>query len=494
MNKSEITTAFLELGCFPHQAEFAADFLAADSKQKHLLTSLPGLGKGFIGSQIVAYAFYHSQAKRVLVLAPMGIAQQWCDMLQRNSPEVPCRFVDRRRLREMVAGEDDDLWMNTGVVVMSIDFARQADVAELLSKTIWDLIVVDEAHHLRPKTQRYELVQRLFESSPQARSLLLHALSKIPDGEGVANPLFHDAKVTVWSRDTVRDNDGNPLLPDVQIKWIHHVRRDDEQQILLELQACIRRAGVKEPRSQLEATALLQTASSSLLALEQRLSQMQRVRNETVHGLRDVASKSDDVEIEPESADENLDGQSLAQSSFMDDVPRLLAMLEEVETDSKLESLLELLHTIGVSSSGDMRICVFTSYVNTATYLESALSDNHFDVTAITGSSSYGEREQIIADFSQNGGVLVCTSAMTVRIPEVAAVIFYDLPWNPATVDARIGQFLRVGRPGPVGVYAFTDDSDTLVIERLQKKVNEIKQSLGSEEIQKLLFDGEIDQ
>ena len=164
-------------------------------------------------------------------------------------------------------------------------------------------------------------------------------------------------------------------------------------------------------------------------------------------------------------------------------------MLEEVESDSKLESLLGLLQTIGASSSGDRRVCVFTSYVNTATYLESALSDNHSNVASITGGLSYGDREQTIATFSQHGGVLICTSAMTVRIPEVAAVIFYDLPWNPTTVDARIGQFLRVGRTGPVQVYAFTDDSETLLIERLHRKVNEIKQSLGSDEIQKLLFD-----
>lgn len=489
MKRNEITNAFLELSCFPHQADFAADFLAADSKQKHLLTSLPGLGKGFIGSAIVGYAFDHSQAKRVLVLAPMGLTRQWCDMLQRNSPEVPCSFVDRRRLRELVSYEERDQWMNAGVVVMSIDFARQADVADLLSETTWDLIVIDEAHHLKPKTQRYDLVQQLFENSPQARVLLLHTLSQATEDDQVANPLFSDVNVTVWSRDTVKDNDGNPLLPEVQIRWINHARRLDEQRVLLELQACILRAVVSQPRSQLEATALLQTASSSLLALEQRLNQMRRVRNETVHGLLEIASGIDDIENEPEAVIENSDGQSLAQSSFIDDVPKLLSMIEEVETDSKFDSLLSLLETIGVSSSRDRRVCVFTTYVSTATYLESALSDAHSNVAAITGGMPYGDREQIIANFSQNGGVLISTSAMMARIPEVAAVIFYDLPWNPAIVDARIGQFLRVGRPGPIQVYAFVDDSDTLVIERLQRKVNEIKQSLGSDEIQKLLFD-----
>ena len=82
---------------------------------------------------------------------------------------------------------------------------------------------------------------------------------------------------------------------------------------------------------------------------------------------------------------------------------------------------------------------------------------------------------------------------MSIPIPEVAAVIFYDLPMNPATLDARIGQFIRFGRSGPVHVFAFTDESDMLLIERLQRKAIEIKQALGGDEVQRLLFpdDGE---
>lgn len=491
MNKSDITNTFLELGCFPHQAEFAADFLATDSEQNHLLASLPGLGKGFVGHEIVGYSLSHGLVKKVLVLAPRVLTRQWCDVLQRNSMNVPCSFIDRRRLRELDAEEERELWMNAGVVVLSIDFARQADIADLLSHTTWDLIVVDEAHHLKSKNQRYKLIQRLFENSPKSRILLLHTLSQVTEGDRVENPLFPDAKVSVWSRETVKDKDGNPLLPVVQINWINYVRSDDEQRVLLELQACIRRAAVKEPRSQLQATALLQAASSSLLALEQSLCQIQRTRKESLHGFRNMTSEVDYVEVEPEAFGGDSDSQSLAKSSFIDEVPKLLSMLEHVETDSKLESLLSLLQTIGVSSCGDRRVCVITSYVNTATYLESALSEHYTNVTAITGSLPYEDRDKGITCFSQNGGVLVCTSAVSVSISEVAAVVLYDILWDPTTIDARIGQFIRVGQSSPVQVYAFEDDSSTLVFEKLQRKLDEIKESIGNDVLKSLLFLGE---
>ena len=75
--------------------------------------------------------------------------------------------------------------------------------------------------------------------------------------------------------------------------------------------------------------------------------------------------------------------------------------------------------------------------------------------------------------------------------PEVAAVIFYDLPLNPAVLDGLIGRFVRMGRSGPVRVFAFTDKSNSLVIERLQRKLAEVKEVPDNFEIQRLLFSEE---
>lgn len=487
MSTDNLQAVFQDLGCFPHQTEFAAKFLAPDSEQKHLLTSLPGLGKGFTGSAIVGYAATHGAARRILVLAPTALAYQWVEIVRRASPDVPCTMVDRRRLREMEADGGDAIWANAGVVVMSIDFAKKPDVADLLVQTTWDILVVDEAHHLNPQTQRYDLVTTLLKHCPNLRALFLHTLAQVTEDDVSENPLFRDVASTVWSRETVRDKDGMPLLPEVQIEWIRHHRRDDEVRLLSQLQNALQATHVRDSRSQLEATTLLQTASSSLFALEQRLNRMRRLRHELAHGISDFASQIEEDVLQSDELEQRLDGQSLAQSKFLDQTGELLEMLEEVDTDSKLESLHALLERIGLSSSSDRRACVFTSYVDTATYLESALSEQYPNVVAITGALSFAEREQAVVHFAQSGGILISTSAMATRIPEVAAVIFYDLPLNPATLDARIGQFLRVGRSGPVRVYAFTDESDTLGIERLQRKAIEIKQALGSDELQKLL-------
>jgi hypothetical protein len=94
MSTNNLQAVFQDLGCFPHQTEFAARFLAPDSEQKHLLTSLPGLGKGFTGSAIVGYAATHGAARRILVLAPTALAYQWVEMVSRASPDAgPARIL-----------------------------------------------------------------------------------------------------------------------------------------------------------------------------------------------------------------------------------------------------------------------------------------------------------------------------------------------------------------------------------------------------------------
>jgi superfamily II DNA or RNA helicase len=491
MSTDNVQTVFQDLGCFPHQAEFAAKFLATDSERKHLLASLPGLGKGFAASAIVGYAATHGQARRVLVLAPTALAYHWADMMRRARPNTPCMIVDRRRLRELEAQQNsgDSLWNYAGIIVMSIDFAKRPDVAEILMQTAWDFLVVEEAYKLAPQTQRQQFVTSLVDQNPVMRVLYLQQLLPSVADEELYNPLLMDVPTTVWSRETVRDKEGNPLLPEVQIEWITHHRKDDEARLLARLQDVLQdvlhTTVLSDSESRFKAKMLLQAASSSLFALEQSLSRMRQQRNEIAHGLDEVVDGiGNDHKLRPGDIDfeSTSEPQPSAQSKLIVQLVELFERLEDVDTESKFESLLSLLDQVGVLSINDRRVCIFTNYVDTATYLESALCEHHSHVAVVTGNLPFTEREKAVANFSLNGGILIATSAMSVQIPEVAATIFYDLPMDPATLEERIGQFIRIGRSGPVRVYAFSDESHTLIVERLQRKAAEVRGALQKSE------------
>lgn len=497
MNQTDLLTAFKQRGCLPHQAEFAAAFFAPDSKSKHLLISAPGFGKGFAAAAIVNHALSSGQARRILVLSPSALLAQWRDTIQRGHPSVPILVVDRPRLRELEDSRPvgEDFWPANAVVIMSMDFAKRDDVAGSLTRASWDCAVVDEVQLVTPQNRRGRVLMELLSRSPKMRVLCLRVGGLLADSEiDTSSDLFRDAAITVWSRDSVRDHEGRPLLPEVRIEWITHHRRPDETAVLARLQESLQSmTDSGDTHSRFVAVTLLQSASSSLFALEQRLRRLVQQRNEFVHGIVGAL----DAEPEDEGLESNdafaspREVQVRIQLEVAEIARPILLMLEDVTTDSKCEALLQTLQSLGVKDGAERRVCVFTRFVDTATYLESALRDRHSQVRVLTGRVEYAEREQIVADFARSGGVLIATESMETIIPEVAAVVFYDLPLNPSVLEQRIGQFVRVGRHGPVHVFAFTDESGALVIERLQKKIAEVKKALGEQEIESLLFSKE---
>jgi superfamily II DNA or RNA helicase len=494
MSANDLLKVFEKSGCLPHQASFAAGFFASGTPKTHILICPPGSGKGFAAAAICTHAWSTGQAKRILILTPPALVDQWHYMIQRGHSEIPVVVIDRRRLRELEAGvEAGELpWPRSSVVIMSLDFAKQQDVAKSLTMARWDLLVIDEAHHLTRQSQRRELALNLVDGCLDARVLLLRTVG--PVSEDDLNPkhdrLMVNANVTVWSRESVRDREGNPLLPDVQIQWVTHQRRFDEVALLSRLQNSIQSLQLTRPSDRMVATILLQSASSSLFALEQRLNRIRQHRNDIIHGRGQDAMADPDADdaISLEPSDVTSDDAAGPQPELTELANQLLQEIENVESDSKLEALLQFLDSIGVQANQDRRACIFTRFVDTSIYLESALVEHYPRVATLTGSQSFEERDRILQQFTSDGGIIIATEAVSTAIPEVAAVIFYDLPWNPAVLDARISQFVRVGKSGPVRVFAFTDDSHALVIERLQKTVADIKRAVGEGELQKILF------
>jgi hypothetical protein len=390
MNHTDLVAVFNERGCLPHQAEFAAAFFAPDSKIKHLLLSAPGFGKGFAAGAILNHALSSGQARRILVLSPSALVGQWCGTIQRGRPSAPLLVVDRARLRELEDSQPvgADFWPKNAVVIMSMDFAKRDDVAMSLVRVPWDFLVVDEVQLVTAQNQRGKVIAELVSRWPKMRVLFLRVGGILAGAEiDASSELFHDAAVTLWSRDSVRDHQGRPLLPEVRIEWITHHRRPDEIAVLSRLQELLQpMANSGDTHSRFMALTLLQSASSSLFALEQRLRRLRQRRNEIVHGITteaDVAPDTEGSETD-ESSLAAQDVQVRVQLRVADVANPILEMLEEVTTDSKCEALLQTLHSLGVKDGGERRVCVFTRFIDTASYLESALRDRYTQVHVMT--------------------------------------------------------------------------------------------------------------
>jgi ATP-dependent helicase HepA len=166
----------------PHQL-----YIANEVGQRHaprvLLADEVGLGKTIEAGMIIHQQLLTGRAGRVLVLVPPTLQHQWLvEMLRRFN--LRFSLYDADRLAEM---QDGNPFEAEQLVLCSLDlFDGRTELQQLSLAANWDLVVVDEAHHLHWSEEAagedYSFVQQL---SQQSAGLLL--LTATPEQIGQAS-------------------------------------------------------------------------------------------------------------------------------------------------------------------------------------------------------------------------------------------------------------------------------------------------------------------
>src|SRR3954463_3734599 len=136
------------IGLVPHQLRVAG-IAAARRPPRVLLADEVGLGKTIEAGMIVARQLAAGRAGRVLVLLPETLVYQWfVELLRRFN--LPFAIFDEERCEAIEQGNDGHNPFDDEQLVIA-DFAfleSSPKRAQQLTEAGWDLIVVDEAHHL----------------------------------------------------------------------------------------------------------------------------------------------------------------------------------------------------------------------------------------------------------------------------------------------------------------------------------------------------------
>jgi ATP-dependent helicase HepA len=176
------------VGCrtslIPHQLYIAHE-VANRYAPRVLLADEVGLGKTIEAGLILHHQLLTERAHRVLIVVPETLVHQWLvEMLRRFN--LHFRIFDEARLEDLFASDDetdedaDDTpaenpFMGEQLVLCSIEFlaANPKYFAQCLQAQ-WDLLVVDEAHHLQwspdHASDEYLLVEQL---AAQTKGVLL---------------------------------------------------------------------------------------------------------------------------------------------------------------------------------------------------------------------------------------------------------------------------------------------------------------------------------
>lgn len=148
-----------------HQA-FVAGTVLLDDRRRYILADEVGLGKTIEAGIVIHDLLHHRPNARVLILCPSALTRQWlCEMYAKFTGQIFSILALNERAGSfqwathprLIASTMDALRLSSGLLAQS-----------------WDLVVVDEAHHLLTTAALYDLVENLSTKSPSV--LLLSAL------------------------------------------------------------------------------------------------------------------------------------------------------------------------------------------------------------------------------------------------------------------------------------------------------------------------------
>ena len=516
----------------PHQTAVLERALTMDPTRL-LLADEVGLGKTIEAGLIVRELKARGRVRRIVIVAPKGVQLQWVAEFRNRFGEELVR-VGPEGL-PVDAGVDP--WRAFDQVICSIDAVKPLRqragwspdrVAEhnrrrfrALVDAGWDLVVIDEAHHVAGSSEdvaRHRLARELAEAAPNV--LLLSATPHSGKSEGFARllgllqPELRDAGqlrreivapvVIRTEKRSARDQRGVALFQPRQtaLEVVPYNDRGVERSLYEAVTEYVRHGyghAVHEHRPAVGFLVLLmqRLASSStaaaLAALERRMAAL--VNSGTQ--LRLLAERSEDWgELSGEEQFAALlEARGAAWTTELAEVESLLELARTAAADgpdAKARFLLDLLRRVQ-REEGDpaLKVLVFTEFVPTQDMLVDLLERAGVPTVAINGTMGLDERALAQAAFQDDAQVLVSTDAggEGINLQFAHVVVNYDLPWNPMRIEQRIGRVDRIGQQHPVRAFNLVGEHsiDVRVIEILEMKLGVILAELGADKTAEVL-------
>lgn len=496
-----------------------------------------GLGKTIEAGLILLPLLASGEIRRLLVLCPASLVEQW---------QFRMRTMFDIRLTAYTAEADTpraDFWNTQNQVVASVHTLRldRGDRHQRLAEAEpWDMVVVDEAHHLNADeesgpTLGYKLIDKLQEANRIGSMVFFTGTPHRGKNYGflallrLLRPDLFDPRKPVEeqlpllrgvmirnNKHQVTDLKGARLFQEPVVcseTYAYTAEEDRFYKMLTEFiltgKAYAGTLAQVEGRAvMLVLIAMQKLASSSVAAIRRALrGRLERIGGgrrrltqleERLREYRDRESEGDD---DTTNAMEEQIAELSAQLVLMaDEEPRLRELVEAAEAvvdETKIRKILELVD----GPFADRTVLFFTEYKATQSLLMSRLiqrfgqgsvafinGDERADgVSTGTGSpQTLQETRERAAERFNAGEVrfLVSTEAGGEGIDlqkNCHSLIHVDLPWNPMRLHQRVGRLNRYGQIKRVEVYTVRnpDTVEARIWEKLNGKIEQITQALS---------------
>jgi SNF2 family DNA or RNA helicase len=507
----------------PHQMEAVYGVMLPQPRIRHLMAHDAGAGKTIMGGLLYKELLSRHPDLRTLIVAPAALTRQWQREL-RDKFFVDFEIVDRLSLKG-----DTQVWTSSKHLITSIPFARQPEVRATLANVPWDLVLVDEAHHMAGYEDRETLAYKLGRVLSRNTQHLVLATATPHKGdrenflkllqlldEGIYDPAIVNERAPGQRgnslmlrrlKEEMVDFDGNPLFKKRQVETHMHVIANNPPEMDLYKAlteyindiygAAERIGGATKTNTQFAMVILQRRMASSFAALKQSL--LNRQNSLILSTEAEPTAEFNWVDIEEEFEDVRWQTEAQAEQASpsrtraerekeIAELGRLLAMLDAVHQtgrETKVEKLREIIAGADITPDSGEKLLVFTESKDTLLFLRGLFESWNFTVTQIDGSMSQEKRLQAEDDFRQRCQIMVATEAAGegINLQFCAHMINYDLPWVPTRLEQRMGRIHRYGQKRVARIFnlAAADTREGQVLIGLLERLDEMRIHLGDQ-------------
>lgn len=478
----------------PHQL-YIAEEVGSRFAPRVLLADEVGLGKTIEAGLIIHQQLITGRAQRILIIVPESLMHQWLvEMLRRFNLQFS--IFDESRCEETSSnGDYENPFSSEQLVLVNLGFiTKNPQWYEEMIAEDWDLMVVDEAHHLNWQQDNasieYQCIEQLAQTIP---GVLL--LTATPDQLGHES---HFARLRLLDPD--RFFDYQKFIEEEK----HYTEVADAANSLVAKEALT--------NTQIDTlTALLQETdvSDDVSAINHQDQDVQDAARQHVlaqlldrHGTGRILFRNSRNTIKgfperelhatalamPEAYQdsinefllsgtaEDLKNQPQAKLLF---TPETLFSLDSHEhwydIDPRVDYLIELLQSLKKE-----KVLVICAHAQTAIDLETALRVKEGMRAAVFHEGlSIFERDRAAAYFAQDedsAQVLLCSEIGSEgrNFQFAHHLVLFDLPNNPDLLEQRIGRLDRIGQSQTIRLHVpyFEDSAQSLLFKWYKQALN----------------------
>ncbi|WP_202737584.1 RNA polymerase-associated protein RapA [Acinetobacter bohemicus] len=431
------------VGLIPHQLYIAHE-VGQRFAPRVLLADEVGLGKTIEAGLIIHQQLKTGRSERILILVPDSLQYQWMIEMRRRF-NLQFSLFDLTRTAS-IKEHDPDLnpFLTEQCIIASVDLmVDHDDLREQALEAGFDLLVVDEAHHLMWSEEeggndRYDLVEELAEKTP---GVLL--LTATPEQLGVES---HFARLRLLdpqrfsSLDRFLDEEAQyhhtakiaeVLMSDMPLEQCHlsaiegllgHSIQDEPEQRFRAIHELLDRHGTGR--------ILFRNTREAIQGFPGRDCQPAALPA-PAHWSKDGKLRE---QMWPEEA--QLDG------AWMEHDPRVMWLMEMLRTGLKHKKVLLIARTGPVVEALE-NVLRLHAGIRTAMFHEGMSLLERDQAAAYFAEESYGAQILLCSEIGSEGRNFQFASDL----------ILFDLPANPDILEQRIGRLDRIGQENRIQIH-----------------------------------------